>query len=59
MYNDKFRLGYGYSHTSKKETKQYLDLVEYYLIQRRSLKRAFVLIDSKLGLKEIDKDFIY
>ncbi|MFP3033729.1 MAG: ribosome biogenesis GTP-binding protein YsxC, partial [Wolbachia sp.] len=34
-------------------------LIEYYLIQRRNLRRVFVLIDSKVGLKEIDKDFIY
>ncbi len=63
MYNDKFRLvdlpGYGYSCASKEETIQYLNLSEYYLAQRRSLKRVFVLVDSKVGLKEIDKDFIY
>ncbi|MFP3028255.1 MAG: ribosome biogenesis GTP-binding protein YsxC, partial [Wolbachia sp.] len=34
-------------------------LIEYYLIQRKNLRRVFVLIDSKVGLKEIDKDFIY
>ncbi|MGL9757625.1 MAG: ribosome biogenesis GTP-binding protein YihA/YsxC [Wolbachia sp.] len=63
MYNDKFRIvdlpGYGYSCASKEETVQYLNLIEYYLIHRRNLKRVFVLIDSKVGLKEIDKDFVY
>jgi GTP-binding protein len=63
MYNDKFRLvdlpGYGYSSASKEDTMQYLGLVEYYLIHRSNLKRVFVLIDSRMGLKEIDKDFIY
>ncbi|WP_410541830.1 ribosome biogenesis GTP-binding protein YihA/YsxC [Wolbachia endosymbiont (group B) of Idaea biselata] len=63
MYNDKFRIvdlpGYGYSFASKEEAVQYLNLIEYYLIHRRNLKRVFVLIDSKVGLKEIDKDFIY
>ncbi len=63
MYNDKFRLvdlpGYGYSCASKEETIQYLNLSEYYLAQRRCLKRVFVVVDSKVGLKEIDKDFIY
>ncbi|WP_410543372.1 ribosome biogenesis GTP-binding protein YihA/YsxC [Wolbachia endosymbiont of Mansonella perstans] len=63
MYNDEFRLvdlpGYSYSCASKEETMQYLDLIEYYLAQRRSLKRVFVLVDSKVGLKGIDKDFIY
>lgn len=63
MYNDEFRIvdlpGYGYSRASKEETVQYLNLIEYYLIHRRNLKRVFVLIDSKVGLKEIDKDFVY
>ncbi|MDF0607369.1 YihA family ribosome biogenesis GTP-binding protein [Wolbachia endosymbiont of Onchocerca gibsoni] len=63
IYNGKFRLvdlpGYGYSCASKEETIQYLNLSKYYLAQRRSLKRVFVLVDSKVGLKEIDKDFIY
>ncbi|MFL3876467.1 ribosome biogenesis GTP-binding protein YihA/YsxC [Wolbachia endosymbiont of Trichogramma kaykai] len=62
MYNDKFRIvdlpGYGYSRASKEESVQYLNLIEYYLIHRRNLKRVFVLIDSKVGLKEIDKDFV-
>ncbi|MDM8334902.1 ribosome biogenesis GTP-binding protein YihA/YsxC [Wolbachia pipientis] len=63
MYNDKFRLadlpGYGYSRAGKKETIRYLDLIRYYLTQRKSLRRVFVLVDSKIGLKAIDKDFIY
>lgn len=63
MYNDKFRLvdlpGYGYSRASKGEIAQYLDLVEYYLLKRSNLRKVFLLIDSKVGLKEIDKDFIY
>ncbi|QKX02037.1 ribosome biogenesis GTP-binding protein YihA/YsxC [Wolbachia endosymbiont of Dirofilaria (Dirofilaria) immitis] len=63
MYDNKFRLvdlpGYGYSYASKEETIQYLNLSKYYLAQRRSLRRVFVLVDSKVGLKGIDKDFIY
>ncbi len=63
MYNDKFRLvdlpGYGYSRASKEEIIKYLSLIEYYLVKRNNLRRVFVLIDSKIGLKEIDKDFIY
>ncbi|GFY65115.1 acetylglutamate kinase [Trichonephila inaurata madagascariensis] len=51
MYDDKFRLvdlpGYGYSHAGKEEIIQYLNLIEYYLIQRENLRRVFVLIDSK------------
>ncbi|QKX01419.1 YihA family ribosome biogenesis GTP-binding protein [Wolbachia endosymbiont of Cruorifilaria tuberocauda] len=63
MYNDKFRLvdlpGYGYSYASSEETTKYLNLSECYLAQRRSLRRVFVLVDSRVGLKEIDKDFVY
>ncbi|MCV3769496.1 MAG: ribosome biogenesis GTP-binding protein YihA/YsxC [Wolbachia pipientis] len=63
MYNDKFRLvdlpGYGYSYASKKERIEYLSLSKYYLVRRRSLRKVFVLVDSKVGLKEIDKGFIY
>lgn len=63
MYDDKFRLvdlpGYGYSRASKGEIAQYLDLVEYYLLKRSNLRRVFLLVDSRVGLKEIDKDFIY
>lgn len=62
MYNNKFRFvdlpGYGYSYAGKEEIAQYLSLIEYYLTQRRNLKRVFVLIDGRIGLKEIDKDFI-
>lgn len=61
--DNKFRLvdlpGYGYSRASKEATFQYLHLVEHYLIQRKNLQKVFILIDSRLGLKEIDKDFIY
>lgn len=62
MYSNKFRLvdlpGYGYSCAGKEEIAQYLGLVEYYLTQRENLRRVFVLIDGRIGLKEIDKDFI-
>ncbi|OEY86838.1 ribosome biogenesis GTP-binding protein YsxC [Wolbachia pipientis] len=62
-YNHRLRLvdlpGYGYSRASKKEIVKYLNLVEHYLFYRRNLKKVFVLVDGKVGLKEIDKDFIY
>ncbi|VVC46353.1 P-loop containing nucleoside triphosphate hydrolase [Cinara cedri] len=63
MNNNKFRFvdlpGYGYSLAGKEETAQYLSLIKYYLTQRRNLKRVLILIDGRIGLKEIDKDFIY
>ncbi|WP_333023980.1 ribosome biogenesis GTP-binding protein YihA/YsxC [Wolbachia endosymbiont of Pentidionis agamae] len=51
--------GYGYSRASKVEKAEYLHLIEYYLANRKNLKEVFVLIDGKIGLKEIDKNFIY
>jgi GTP-binding protein len=62
-FNNRLRLadlpGYGYSCASKKETIKYLNLIEYYLLKRGNLRRVFALVDGKIGLKEIDKDFIY
>jgi GTP-binding protein len=58
MYNGRFRHvhlpGYGYSRASKEQAIQYLSLFDYYLTERRNQKRAFVLVDSKVGLKEIE-----
>lgn len=63
MYSNKFRLvdlpGYGYSKAGKEQVRQYLNLTESYLTQRVNLKKVYTLIDGKVGLKEIDKDFIY
>ncbi|MDG7056500.1 MAG: 50S ribosome-binding GTPase [Wolbachia endosymbiont of Meromenopon meropis] len=56
IYNSKFNLidlpRYGYAYIDKKETGRYLDLVEYYSIQRKKLiKSVCVVKDSKIGLK--------
>ncbi len=62
-FNNKLRLvdlpGYGYSCASKTETRKYLNLIEYYLLKRSNLRKVFALIDGRIGLKEIDKDFVY
>ncbi|SCV64179.1 putative GTP-binding protein EngB [Anaplasma phagocytophilum] len=50
--------GYGYSKASKEATRGYLDVMEHYLMSREALQRLVLLIDSRIGLKEIDRDFL-
>ncbi|AAV86707.1 GTP-binding protein YsxC [Anaplasma marginale str. Dawn] len=50
--------GYGYSKASKESASSYMSLVEHYLLTREALHRLVLLIDSKVGLKEVDMDFI-
>jgi GTP-binding protein len=46
--------GYGYAKASKREVKGFNQLIRDYLRGRVLLKRAFVLIDARHGLKEND-----
>ena len=50
--------GYGYAKAAKKDVKQWQDLLFEYLRGRRQLTRAFVLIDSRHGVKEADDDML-
>jgi GTP-binding protein len=50
--------GYGYAEAPKKEIKQWNRLTRDYLRGRPSLKRVFVLIDSRHGIKENDKEIM-
>ncbi|MCU7611987.1 ribosome biogenesis GTP-binding protein YihA/YsxC [Anaplasma capra] len=50
--------GYGYSKASKEKAGSYMSLVEHYLLTREALQWLVLLIDSKVGLREIDMDFI-
>ena len=50
--------GYGYAQISKKKTKELSELLHLYLTKRDSLKKVFVLIDSRHGFKESDIQFI-
>ena len=50
--------GYGYSKASKVEVQHYLEMIRYYLSSREALHRLVLLIDSKVGLKDIDIDFL-
>ena len=50
--------GYGYAKAAKKDVKKWQDLLFEYLRGRRQLARAFVLIDSRHGVKEADEDML-
>ena len=46
--------GYGYARVSKSRVKAWTALIRSYLRGRASLKRAFVLIDARHGIKDND-----
>ena len=48
--------GYGYAKASKSAVKGWTRLIEDYLKGRRDLKRVFLLIDARHGLKANDRD---
>jgi len=48
--------GYGFAKVSKTTKEEWLNLVLSYFRVRSSLKRIFLLIDAKVGIKDIDKE---
>jgi GTP-binding protein len=60
VLDDKLRLvdlpGYGWAKASKTEVKKFQNLGRDYLRGRPNLKRAYLLIDARHGLKEVDKE---
>jgi GTP-binding protein len=48
--------GYGYARASKAEVKGWTRLIRDYVKGRRELKRVFLLIDARHGLKESDRE---
>ena len=48
--------GYGFSKFSKNLKDQLTQLINQYFINRKNLKKIFLLIDCKLGIKSIDLD---
>jgi len=62
IINDQFYLvdlpGYGYAKRSKKEIKYWGKSIENYLLNSKELICLFVLIDSKVGVKENDQQLI-
>lgn len=48
--------GYGYAAASKTRVHSWNEMVKEYLCTRRALKRVFVLIDARHGLKDSDRE---
>ncbi len=48
--------GYGYARAPKDQVRQWTNLVKTYLKGRVSLRRTFVLVDARHGLKTTDRD---
>ena len=50
--------GYGYASAPVEKVKNWQKLLKSYLIGRASLRRVFLLIDSRHGVKEVDKEIM-
>jgi GTP-binding protein len=50
--------GYGFARVSKSTLQLWRELIEYYLRGRPTLKRVYLLIDSRHGLKESDQQLM-
>ena len=48
--------GYGFARASRGDVKKFQNLGRDYLRGRPNLKRAYLLIDSRHGLKDVDKE---
>lgn len=50
--------GYGYARVSKADSVRWLHRLEEYLLNRSQLRRLFVLVDSRIGVKDADLDLM-
>ncbi len=50
--------GYGYAKAPKREVEHWKELINLYIKGRQILKRVYLLIDSRHGLKKADLDFM-
>ena len=50
--------GYGYAKVSKSQVEAWTDLLKAYLRGRPRLRRVFVLVDSRHGLKDSDREIM-
>lgn len=50
--------GYGYARVSKEQAMKWLERLEEYLLNRSQLRRLFILIDSRVGVKDSDLDLM-
>ena len=47
--------GYGFAKVSKNKTKSFTSLISSYLIKRKQLKLVFLILDSRLGITNLDE----
>ena len=47
--------GYGFAKVSKKKTKSFSSLISSYLIERQQLRLVFLILDSRLGVTNLDE----
>ncbi|KAG1178112.1 hypothetical protein G6F70_003580 [Rhizopus microsporus] len=50
--------GYGFAFADEQDRVKWRDLMETYISTRKTLKRVFVVIDARHGLKVADKEFL-
>jgi GTP-binding protein len=50
--------GYGYANAPLKVVEKWQRLLKNYLAGRQTLRRAFVLIDARHGIKKVDEDIL-
>ena len=50
--------GYGYANAPVKVVEQWQNLLKQYLAGRQSLRRAFVLVDGRHGVKKVDTEIM-
>ena len=50
--------GYGYAKVSRDEVERWTELLKDYLRGRPTLRRAFVLIDARHGIKDVDREIM-
>jgi len=50
--------GYGYARAAARDALRWLKRLEEYLLTRRQLRRLFILIDSRIGVRDADLDLM-
>jgi GTP-binding protein len=50
--------GYGFAFAKEERTVEWTNLMHYYLLERKSLKRILFLLDARHGFKKADFDFL-
>ena len=50
--------GYGFAYAKEERTKEWMELMHHYLLERKSLKRILLLLDARHGFKQTDFEFL-